>query len=73
MNKTGPWAECRTPEAVLLIYPSSFILCFVGGAMSQAPAYTEYHPRWYRRRVSTYWWMGRWSYLVFILRELSRI
>jgi fumarate reductase subunit C len=40
--------------------------------MSQ-PIYTEYHPRWYRRRVSTYWWMGRGSYLAFILRELSSL
>jgi fumarate reductase subunit C len=41
--------------------------------MSLTPTYTEYHPRWYRRRVSTYWWMGRWSYLAFILRELSSL
>ena len=41
--------------------------------MSRAPAYTEYHPRWHRTRVSTYWWMHRWSYLAFILRELSSI
>jgi succinate dehydrogenase subunit C len=36
-------------------------------------AYTLYHPRWYRPRVSTYWWLGRWPYLKFILRELSSI
>ncbi len=36
-------------------------------------AYTEYHPRWYRAPVSTYWWLGRWPYLKFILRELSSI
>jgi fumarate reductase subunit C len=41
--------------------------------MSQAPAYTSYHPRWHRARVSTYWWLGRWSYLAFILRELSSV
>ncbi len=41
--------------------------------MSQTPIYTDYHPRWYRRRVSTYWWMRRRSYLVFILRELSSL
>jgi fumarate reductase subunit C len=41
--------------------------------MSQSPAYTEYHPRWHRVRVSTYWWMGRRSYLVFILREVSSV
>jgi fumarate reductase subunit C len=48
------------------------ILCdAAGGAMSESPVYSEYHPRWYRRRVSTYWWLQRGSYLVFILRELS--
>ena len=41
--------------------------------MSQAPAYTEYHPRWYRPRVSTYWWLGRRSYAAFILREVSSV
>jgi fumarate reductase subunit C len=34
---------------------------------------TEFHPRWYRRRVSTYWWLQRGSYLRFILRELSSV
>jgi fumarate reductase subunit C len=37
------------------------------------PHYTEYHPRWYRRRVSTYWWLGSWPYVRFILRELSSL
>jgi fumarate reductase subunit C len=41
--------------------------------MNQPPAYTEYHPRWYRPRVSTYWWLGRWPYVMFILRELSSV
>jgi fumarate reductase subunit C len=41
--------------------------------MSQKPLYTPYHPRWHRTRVSTYWWLGRWSYFVFILRELSSV
>ncbi|PWU03849.1 MAG: fumarate reductase subunit C [Terriglobia bacterium] len=35
--------------------------------------YTEYPPRGYRVRVSTYWWTGRRAYLRFILRELSSI
>jgi fumarate reductase subunit C len=34
---------------------------------------TEFHPRWYRERVSTYWWLGRWPYTRFILRELTSI
>ena len=36
-------------------------------------AYTEFHPRWYRPRISTYWWLGRWPYVLFILRELSSV
>jgi fumarate reductase subunit C len=35
--------------------------------------YTEYHPRWLRTRVSTYWWLGRRSYFAFIARELSSV
>ena len=41
--------------------------------MSERQAYTAYHPRWIRTRVSTYWWLRRASYLAFILRELSSI
>ena len=41
--------------------------------MSERPAYTEYHPRWLRRRPSTYWWLERRAYLSFITRELSSI
>jgi fumarate reductase subunit C len=35
--------------------------------------YTEYHPKWYRRHVSTWWWMGKWNYLKFIVRELTSL
>jgi len=38
-----------------------------------APLHTEYHPRWYRGRVSVYWWLGQRQYLKFILRELSSV
>jgi fumarate reductase subunit C len=41
--------------------------------MSESAGYTEYRPRWFRSRVSTYWWLRRRSYLAFILRELSSI
>ena len=41
--------------------------------MNQAPAPTPYHPRWYHSRVSTYWWLHQWSYLRFVLRELSSV
>jgi fumarate reductase subunit C len=34
---------------------------------------TEYLPRSYRARVSTYWWLARWAYVKFILREASSI
>ena len=37
------------------------------------PAPTEYLPKTFRPRVSTYWWLGRWPYLKFILRELSSV
>ena len=33
--------------------------------------YTPYHPRWYRTPVSTYWWLHRWVYFRFVLRELT--
>jgi fumarate reductase subunit C len=35
--------------------------------------YSAYHPRWLRPRMSTYWWLQRRSYLLFILRELSSV
>ena len=35
--------------------------------------YTEFHPRWYRPRMSVFWWARRRSYLIFVLRELSSI
>ncbi len=34
---------------------------------------TEYLPKSYQARVSTYWWLARWTYLKFILRETSSI
>jgi succinate dehydrogenase subunit C len=39
--------------------------------VAATPNYTDYHPRWLRRRVSTYWWLGSWSYFAFVLREAS--
>ena len=38
-----------------------------------SPAYTEFHPRWYRPPISTYWWLGKAAYVKFILRELSSV
>jgi fumarate reductase subunit C len=34
---------------------------------------TEYLAKSYHARVSTYWWLRRWAYLKFILREASSI
>ena len=34
---------------------------------------TQYSPKAFRARVSTYWWLERWDSLRFILRELSSI
>lgn len=41
--------------------------------MKGTSAPTAYYPRWYRKRVSTYWWLWQPSYLKFILRELSSV
>ena len=41
--------------------------------MTDQPIYREYHPRWLRPRMSTYWWAGKWPYVRFILRELSSV
>jgi fumarate reductase subunit C len=35
--------------------------------------YTEYHPRWFRPHVSTFWWLRKRSYFAFILREISSV
>ena len=41
--------------------------------MSAEPHYTLYHPRWYRRRVSVWWWLRKWSYAGFVLREITSV
>jgi fumarate reductase subunit C len=38
-----------------------------------SPVYKEHHPRWLRQRLSTYWWLGKWPYVKFILREISSV
>ena len=35
--------------------------------------YTEYPPKGYRVRMSTYWWLDKWAYLKFTLREISSV
>jgi fumarate reductase subunit C len=39
--------------------------------MTSPTNYTPYHPRWYRRRMSVWWWLGSWRYAKFMLRELT--
>jgi len=39
--------------------------------MGGSHTYTDYHPRWLRRKLSTYWWLEKRAYVAFILREGS--
>lgn len=41
--------------------------------MNPETHYTLYHPRWYRRRVSVWWWLETRSYALFVLRELTSV
>jgi fumarate reductase subunit C len=41
--------------------------------MSNLAHYTPYHPRWYRRRMSVWWWLKNRAYLKFVLRELTSV
>jgi fumarate reductase subunit C len=45
----------------------------VGDEVSAGAGYTPYHPRWYRRRVSVWWWLESRSYTGFVLRELTSV
>ena len=41
--------------------------------MSDRVHYTLYHPKWYRRKMSVWWWLEQWRYTRFVLRELTSI
>lgn len=41
--------------------------------MNAGEQYTPYHPKWYRRHVSVWWWLENWSYAKFVLRELTSL
>ena len=42
--------------------------------MSDVPRlYTAYHPRWYRRRMSVWWWLKNPAYTKFVLREVTSV
>jgi fumarate reductase subunit C len=45
----------------------------VGDEVSEGVRYTLYHPRWYRRHVSVWWWLQSRSYTGFVLRELTSV
>lgn len=38
-----------------------------------ATRYTAYHPKWYRRRISVWWWLESWNYTRFVVRELTSV
>ena len=39
--------------------------------MKAEARYTPYHPKWYRGRVSVWWWLKKGSYTWFVMRELT--
>jgi fumarate reductase subunit C len=41
--------------------------------MSPEMRYTPYHPKWYRRRMSVFWWLHKASYAWFVVRELTSV
>ncbi len=41
--------------------------------MEKVSSYTPFHPRWYRRQVSVWWWLEKWTYAKFVLRELTSL
>jgi fumarate reductase subunit C len=41
--------------------------------MKAESRYTLYHPKWYRRRVSVWWWLQNRRYTWFVLRELTSL
>ncbi len=41
--------------------------------MSGGASYTPFHPKWYRPRVSVWWWLKKRSYARFVLRELTSV
>ena len=37
------------------------------------PGYTGHHPKWHRRRIPIFWWLGKAPYTRFIIRELTSL
>jgi fumarate reductase subunit C len=44
-----------------------------GAHEKRNPRYTPYHPRWHRRRIPIFWWLGKLNYVRFITRELTSL
>lgn len=44
-----------------------------GRGAAEPNRYSEFYPQLYRPDISTFWWLRRRSYLLFVLRELSSI
>jgi len=57
----------------LFLFGLAFPLGWKMKSTAATPPYPLNHPRWYRKRVSTYWWLQRWEYLRFVLREISSV
>lgn len=41
--------------------------------MSTHAHYTPYHPKWYRRRISVWWWLKNRTYAGYVLGELTSV
>ncbi len=41
--------------------------------MSDNVEYSGFYARWYKPRVSRFWWLRRRSYLIFVVRELTSV
>lgn len=41
--------------------------------MSANLRHTLHHPKWFRRRVSVWWWLEKWASTKFVLRELTSV
>jgi fumarate reductase subunit C len=41
--------------------------------MREETTYSRFHPKWYRRRVSVWWWLESWTYTRFVLREITSV
>ncbi len=45
----------------------------MGREVTAAVRHTPYHARWYRRRMSVWWWLQKRPYAWFVFRELTSV